>query len=137
MCLILDANKYGEFLDPNNQDMKPVRNWIEKNGKIVHAPTEKLEQELNNHQGMKNQIHVYRKAGRVKIITKEEVNKAAIQLTNLVSNDTHIIALAIASNTKLLVSGDKNLHTDFQKEAKGKIYQNKKHKRLLRRDTCP
>ena len=37
MCLILDTDNYGLFLAPDNEDMKPVRDWIDnKNGKIAY-----------------------------------------------------------------------------------------------------
>ncbi len=37
MCLILDTNSL--FLDPNNEDMKPVRKWVDdKSGKIAYSP---------------------------------------------------------------------------------------------------
>ena len=36
MCVILDANMFGEFKDQDNEDMQPVWNWLEKkNGKIA------------------------------------------------------------------------------------------------------
>ena len=137
MCLILDASKYGEFLDLNNEDMKPVRTWIGKNGKIVHSPTEKLKKELNKSSRMRTWIDARRGTDKVKIIDAGKVKKEERKLTGLVSNDAHIIALAIASNTKLLVSKDPDLNTDFRKKVKGKIYQYKSHKHLLRPDTCP
>lgn len=42
MCLVLDTNKYGDFLEPENQDMEPIRKWMKtKNGKIAYSPTDK------------------------------------------------------------------------------------------------
>ena len=32
---------------------------------------------------------------------------------------------------------DKDLHKDSKKSSKGNIYQNKDHKELLTKDTCP
>ena len=29
MCVILDANMFGEFKDQDNEDMQPVWNWLE------------------------------------------------------------------------------------------------------------
>ena len=38
MCVILDANCIGDFNDSANEDMKPVRQWLErKNSKIVEG----------------------------------------------------------------------------------------------------
>ena len=138
MCLILDTNQYGEFLKPNNADMQPVREWIRrKNGKMVYAPTEKMERELGKHGLMKKKLGEYRQGGRLKIIDKEIVNHTEAGLTGLSSDDGHIVALAIVAEVKLLVSKDQDLHNDFKKIVKGKIFQNKDHEHLLRRDTCP
>lgn len=101
MCLILDADKYSEFLDQSNEDMQPVRNWINRqNGKIVYALTEKLETKLNKHQLMKKQILDYRRAGRAKMINKEVVNQAVRDLSDILSNDADIMALVIVSGVK-------------------------------------
>ncbi len=138
MCLILDADRFSQFLDPGNRDMKPVREWIRKqNGKIVYAPTQKIQKELKWHKPMNKRFSEYRQAGRIKIFDKEKVNKEEAKLTGLLSNDKHIIALAIVSGVKLLVGGDQNLQADFKRIVRGKIYKNRSHKRLLRRDTCP
>ena len=138
MCLILDADRFSQFLDPGNRDMKPVRDWINKqNGKIVYAPTEKMQDELNSYQSMKRRFNEYRKAGRLKLIDKEKVKEEENEVRDLLSNDKHIIALAMVSGVKLLISGDKKLQEDFKKIVRGKIYKNKSHKHLLRQDTCP
>ena len=47
MCLILDTNKFGDFLDPENRDMEPVRMWMRLGkGKMAYSPTEKMQSEL-------------------------------------------------------------------------------------------
>lgn len=138
MCLILDANKYSDFLDPRNEDMEPVRNWInKKKGKIVYAPTEKMKTELENHQRMKMRFSEYRKAGKIKLADSEEVDRKISKLPEISSDDKHVIALAIVSNVKLLVSEDQKLQDDFKEIARGKIYKNKSHKHLLKSDICP
>lgn len=138
MCLILDANKYSNFLNPNNEDMYPVKNWIEnKNGKIVYARINKMEKELDSYPPMREQFNIYRDAGKLKIIALDEVEEAQNNLPQLKSDDPHIIALAKVAGVKLLVSGDKNLHQDFKKIVGGKIYQTEKNKHLLNKDTCP
>ena len=135
MCLILDANKYDDFLNPKNEDMQPVRNWIEKKGKIAYSPTEKFERELTKR--MKSQFHAYTEAGKIKLFNKECVESAQNNLSNLVSDDPHIIALASVAKVRLLVSSDTDLHEDFKNVIRGRIYQNRNHKRLLTNDLCP
>lgn len=141
MCLILDANKFNDFLNDDNPDMDPVRNWIHRrNGKLAYAHTEKIRDELAKYQPMEKRIFDYRRAGLLKIVRTADVEKREKELNDpnsLSSNDSHIIALALVAGVKLLVSGDKDLHRDFKEIVGGKVYQNKGHKRLLRRDTCP
>ena len=50
MCVILDTNTFGKFNDPDDEDMEPVRRWLQKgSGKIVYANTENLK--LNGGEG--------------------------------------------------------------------------------------
>ncbi len=138
MCLILDTNRYGLFLNPNNEDMKPVRNWVDKkNGKIAYAPIGKMRDELAKYPKMRRQFEQYRRAGKLKNFLVEAIEQRKESLPSLRSDDPDIIALAQVSGVRLLVSNDKNLHADFKTIVRGKIYQTRAHKRLLRNDLCP
>ena len=141
MCLILDTNKYGEFFDPKNRDMEPVREWHNKMGKFAYSPTPKMKEELAGNYKMSKIFNEGRRGEQVKWIDEKKVRKeekVLIKQRKLKSNDLHIIALALAGEVKLLVSGDKNLHADFKDIIeKGNIYQNKAHKHLLAEDICP
>ncbi len=135
MCIILDANKYSEFLNPKNKDMQPVRNWIKKGGRIAYSPTEKFEKELTI--GMKLKIFADFESNNIKFCNKKSVERTQNSLQDLVSDDPHIIALAQVANVKLLVSSDKKLHADFKKIIKGNVYQNSSHAELLDNCSCP
>ena len=138
MCLILDTNKFSDFLDAKNEDMRPVRDWLNKgDGKIVYSPTLKMQQELERHEKMRKLFDQYRESGKLKIFVANEVDKRIRKLLNLKSDDPDIIALAQVSGVTLLVSNDVNLHADFGKIVGGKIYQNKNHKHLLKKKLCP
>ncbi len=137
MCVILDANSYGDFLDPGNTRLGPLRDWLNGRGKLAYAPTEKMRNELNKYGAMKKRFAEYFQAGRVKEVDKNEVVAKEAELTGLSSDDGHIVALAIVARVDVLVSRDKNLHDDFKRIANGRVYQNESHKHLLRRDTCP
>ena len=136
MCLILDASKYGDFINPNNADMLLVKKWVEKKGKIVYSPTQKFESELTGE--IRTQFEYYTEAGKIKRIDKKLVEDQQNNLPKLKSNDPHIIALAKVAEVRLLVTGDKNLSKDFKSIIRqGKVYQNKKHTRLLTNRSCP
>lgn len=139
MCLILDTNMFGLFLDRDNEDMAPVRSWLDgRNGKIAWSPTSKMRQELKDFgKKMENEFRRYRDAGKLKIIDEAAVEREKKTLPKLDSDDPDIIALARASGVSLLVSADRNLHADFKKIIGGSIYQTRRHRRLLRPDACP
>ena len=142
MCAILDANMFGSFLAKNNEDMLPVRKWIEENrGKLAYSPTDTFATELEKAPNMKNLIYRYKQLGKLTDTPKEEVEKKAKELKGLIkSNDPYIIALAQVASVKLLISNDQALLDDFKNSdfiEQGKIYKYKKHKHLLRDDTCP
>ena len=137
MCLILDANKFSDYLNPEDENMEPVRRWINSKGKMVYSPTTKLKQELDRHKKMRLQIDEYRKNGSLKQYPAQEVEMVKDTLPLLQSDDPDIIALAQVAGVSLLVSGDTDLHADFKAVIGGSVYQTRKHSRLLRRDTCP
>ena len=46
MCIVVDANMFGAFKDPANENMESVWNWLrKKNGKIAYSNTKKFEEE--------------------------------------------------------------------------------------------
>ena len=138
MCLILDTNRYGLFLDPTNEDMKPVRNWVgKKNGKIAYSPVGKMKDELKKFPKMRKQFEQYSRAGKLKNFPVEAVKQRKESLPSLRSDDPDIIALAQVSGVRLLVSSDKNLNSDFKTIVRGKIYQTRSHKHLLHNGLCP
>ncbi len=138
MCAILDADMYGRFLNPQNADMEPVRDWMNKHGKMAYSPTSRMEAELRRSPRMEKKFLEYSRAGKLKRFDKIKVSAFASKLESegLRTNDSHIVALAICGNVKLLISEDQMLHRDFKKKARGKVYQYKAQKHLLRKDTC-
>lgn len=142
MCLILDTNRYSDFVNPANEDMKPVKKWIESKGKIAYSPTKKFEEELNKITDMRKSFDRYKKAGRIKLVDKKKVEQKTKELKDskvLKSDDPHIIALAQIANITLLVSSDKKLGEDFRNSKiikKGSIYKNRAHSKLLENFSC-
>ena len=140
MCVILDANMFGEFKDQSNEDMQPIWNWLEnKNGKIAYTNTRKFDEEWERG-GVTDLIKLLKQADKLKEVPSPVVQQKENELIGkIVSDDPHIIALAIVADVTVLVSSDQALHRDFKNRnlVGGKVYQNKKHARLLTKDTCP
>ena len=140
MCIILDANRLGEFnAEPPDEDMKPVRRWVDKrNGKIAYADTKKFRDEWDRGGGYQLRRQLQRR-GKLKIISNQDVEQKTRELEGeIASNDAHIIALALVADVKVLVSGDKALISDFKARVRrGKVYTRKTQVHLLKKDICP
>ena len=144
MCVIVDTNTFHKFKEPNNEDMEPVWTWLEKRGgKIAYSDTEKLEEEWNKG-GMQDLRDQLRQAGKLKIVSPQDVEEKANELKGMISSDDeHIVALALIARVTVLVSyreGDEDLFADFKNRelVRGKVYTRKAHaQRMLTKDTCP
>ena len=161
MCIILDANVFGEFKKRDkgkkDEDMEPIWDWLdEEYGKIVYSPTKKFREEWRRG-GMKNQMRTLSQAGKLKLVLADDVEKkvdALKQTIKLRSNDWHIIALAKIAKVKVLVvqhlpdklikgrvirrrGADPKLQSDFKNLISGEIYITKDDSDLLDKDTCP
>ena len=139
MCVILDANCIGNFNDSANEDMKPVRQWLErKNSKIVYSDTEKFRREWDEGGGYRLRRELQRR-NKLKLVSVQDVEERENELSGrVVSDDEHIIALALTAQAKVLVSSDRKLIRDFKDHVtQGRVYQTKGHKRLLKNDLCP
>ena len=136
MCLILDTCKYRDYLS-DKVDMKPVKTWHRKHGnKFVYSPTKVMSDELRRTKKMHRNFKHWIRYGKVKQIDKQKVEKRMCQLEKrtvelLKSNDIDIIALALVSKVKLLVSGDKKLKEDFSHIVGGNTYEKKEEEYLL------
>lgn len=148
MCVILDTNTFGRFRDPKNEDLEPVRKWLNnQKGRIVYSNSEKYKKEWKKG-GMEKWVKERSRAGQYRLISdgveeKEKELKGKIQ-----SDDEHIIALALIANVKVLISysddhnrqrGDLALIRDFKDKelVGGKVYTRKEHKDLLKSGLCP
>lgn len=142
MCVILDANTFGKFRNPNDEDMAPVWKWLDnRNGKIVYANTKKFEDEWERG-GMSHLRDQMMRAGQLKLVSEGVQEKTDELEGEITSNDAHIIALALIAEVKVLVSyreGDRDLFEDFKNRqlVGGKVYTRKTHAHMLTKDTCP
>ena len=148
MCVILDTNTFGRFRDPKNEDLEPVRKWLNnQKGRVVYSNSEKYKKEWKRG-GMVNWVKERSRAGQYRLISdgveeKEKELKGKIQ-----SDDEHIIALALIAHVKVLISysddhnrqrGDSALMRDFKDKelVGGKVYTKKENKHLLKSGLCP
>ena len=150
MCVIIDTNMIKGFIKPKpTKDMKPLRQRIEnKKIKLISPPRgSTLLGEYKKINKTSEFLTEYSSQGFIKIISPEKLKKAEQELKfnekkyniKYKSNDFHILVLAKASNTKLLVTGDGDLEDDFKNSdiIGGSIYKYKTQTHLLENNKCP
>ena len=128
MCIILDVNSFSNFRNTMDEDMEPVRNWLEReNGKIAYSSTEKFMREWESgggyeilmnllypssspsssiRMGWEQVMTQLQRMGKFKLVPAEDVQAKADALEQsgeLRSDDPHIIALAMIASVKVLV----------------------------------
>ena len=161
MCAVLDANISGELFA---RDRPPIADlffsWMNQRGLIV-VGGEQLH-ELQRNENASKWLLQGRLAGNVQEAPLDLVNDKIEELrrrSDLLSDDHHVLAVALVAGARLLFSNDRNLQADFTNrdivDPPGKVYTSapvsrksgrrvarhprpltEGHKTLLRRPVC-
>ncbi len=146
MCIIVDANKLGEFLpNPPSDDAMPIHHWLSRRtggGVLVYSTGGKFDSELGRK--ARTKLADYARAGRARLVPADRFSDDADRLRTsgqLRSDDPHVLALARASGARLVYTGDKNLMADFNnphliRGPRGKVYSSASNAKLLTRSAC-
>ena len=124
MCIILDTNRINDFVKGERDDMRLLREWWKKKGRLAYAPTKKFLKEWKN-TGKYDWLMKRRGAQKVKIFSLKKVEDEIRKMPKIKSDDPHVIALARLAKVRLLVTGDNDLIKDFTNPKiikQGKIY---------------
>lgn len=144
MCVIIDANVARRVLlvidDPDFKDVHAAL-FDPRHTKVKLVYGGKLSNEYARVHEIRRIVATLDRAGRAIKVDDDMVNQETANVSNsrlCISDDPHIIALALVSNVRLLCSHDRDLHTDFTNKTlldkpRGKVYQTAKHVDLLRR----
>lgn len=125
MPIIIDANRAGDFSNPLQGHAQEIISRINSKQMSI-ALGGKLTKELSKTK-LKDLLLEWVRAGRAKRIDDRELTaeEARLETLDLVSNDSHVLALAIKTNCKLLYSADDKLIIDFKNvkiiSPKGKV----------------
>ena len=143
MCIIVDASKMGDFLNPEHQDSAPIRKWLRKNGRLVYSTGGRFAKEIGISGKYKTGLVEYVRAGKARHIPYEQFAEDEKKLINghIRSNDPHVLALARFTRTRLLYTGDPELIKDFNDkklidDPRGKVYSTAKNADLLTDQVC-
>lgn len=136
MCVIVDTDCASlVFTRRSCDDMKPLSDAIFC-GKARAMYGGRLLEEYKSLGRLRGVIVELVRQGRLVLVPNEQVDHQSSQVEQqCISNDCHIIGLALVSGARLLCSRDRDLHKDFTNpmllQPKGAVYQNKSHKRLI------
>ena len=152
MCAIIDANVTFEVFGKKQTEAgMEFRNWLDGDQGSLVIGGRNLKELSHNGNFSRWFLEARRMEGRVHQIKESEISKyenTLVQCGDLKSDDEHIIALALATNARLLYSNDKNLIKDFCNRLiidnpRGKVYStnndkkfNAGHKKLLDENNC-
>ena len=149
MCTILDASARDDVFSKNNRSEAGglFFDWIGgSGGRLVIGG--KLRGELNQNPTFTNWASVAVSAGWIIDIDDSKVSAEARTLSNLKSNDAHVIALARISPARLLYSNGAALNEDFQNRElvngpRGSLYitqwsntARRRIRKIFRKHTC-
>ena len=137
MCIIVDANSAHD-LSKRTKDGEPVLRWLldpkRRGGLIVGG---KLTAELDK-AGFRATLAELSRAGRLHRIRDDVLEQRERTLRaegSCVSNDVHVVALALTSGCGLVFTKDTQLHQDLKRHSppgrRIAIYQRESHARLL------
>ena len=136
MCAIVDNNVANEVFggDPPEAGRR-FRHWLGGgNGRLVVGG--RLLEELGGNRGFREWFQQNELSGRLLQVKDEEVDQQEriIRQANLcISDDEHVVALAVASGARLLYTNDDLLKDDFKNREvvpgpPGKIYTTRDRK---------
>ena len=142
MCIIVDANRMGDFLaDPPGDDAAPIRRWLDTGrGSVVYSTAGKFAQEIGGR--ARQRLLRYSQAGMARLVPEERFIDDQNTLQGQVrSDDPHVLALARVTGVRLLYTGDTALIADFKDKAflnkpRGKIYSGVANANLLTKSAC-
>ena len=142
MCIIIDANKLGDFLNPEHKNSEPIRQWLNRKGKLFYSTSGKFAGEVGINRRRK--LEDYARKGKAHLVPHKEfiAEEQAFENCALVkSDDPHILALARHTGTRLLYTVDSKLIKDFKNNElihnpKGKVYSRAKNANLLTDSVC-
>ena len=144
MCVIIDANRMGDFLTrPVKLDSEPIDKWLRRRrGKLVYSNGGRFEREMSY--AKKRQFQNYIRAGYTLFVgadTFVEDERGLRANGSLRSDDAHVLALARESGARLLYTHDGLLIQDFKDKAiidrpRGKVYSGAQNANLLSTRIC-
>lgn len=123
---------------PVSLDARQVLDFLLTRGRLIYGG--KLAKELSGNVRLGALILELTRAGRVQRVAESAIAKLQDELERsglLVSNDGHVIALALASGVHLVYTSDDNLCHDVKNKRlldnpRGKVYKKASHRALLR-----
>lgn len=129
MCVILDNNQVGDFVDEKEHLRGLWRALRTGKARLVHGG--RLTQEYRRNKEFFRLLARFSAAGQARVLDHTEIERRTAALTRggtLLSDDPHVIAVGQIGAARLLVTADQNLIRDFTTKAhidrpRGSVFQ--------------
>jgi predicted nucleic acid-binding protein len=140
VCVIVDANLFSQvFTHPVPSDFEPIHDWIDNQGGALVFGGSTLAKEISRVGDARRRILEWSRQGKARQVPAAQVDIRARELEHTgacESNDTHVIALAQLSGSRVLCSLDRALTNDFKNKTllsgpRGSVYRKASHRHLL------
>jgi hypothetical protein len=136
MCIIIDANCAGDLIaQPISEMAGHLLKHLLSKGQLAHGG--KLTEELSK-TGFLRILTELARSGRARRYETAAIRAEEEKLVgkkSCSSNDSHVVALAIVSGARVVVTRDQGLANDITNprllRPKGKIYKSAEHKHLF------
>jgi len=140
VCLIIDANVVHRIFPSPSEDHRPIRDALANRAATLVYGGE-LKREYSRINWFRPFLRRLDQTGAAKIVPDSEVDakSEALQVAGgYLSDDPHILALALITKVRLLCSEDNNLTMDFTNRdiintPRGNVYRRAKHAHLIRK----
>lgn len=148
MCVVIDANKAGDFCNQSRPYLRTLLRWVNAGGRVASGGH--LERELFKVHSMKGLLLEWSRSGRLVRVPSARVSAREATLRPVCrSDDPHVLAVAIEAKASIVVTEDKDLITDLRDRSlvgqRRRIYKENsaspnrvdRHAALLARSDCP
>ena len=121
MAAIVDTSDLDKVLvSKKHGGDSTFHSWIRsRHGELVYASTGDYCKEIQKNRKVMKLIHSYRQGGHLKLVDDADLSSSEKQLqgVRILSNDPHVLALALASDALVLCSADIKLCKDFKNKS--------------------
>ena len=112
MPVVIDANAANSLAAANCESSVAILSWVRRGGQVASGGA--LQQELSK-TNLRPLLAQWSAAGRLRLLKKEDVDALTGTMEGqCTSNDSHVLAVLVLSDSNIVITGDVDLHKDVE-----------------------